>query len=76
MSNSEISIRYSTFVRRCLTFAIVKILRIILAIATVSLSGCSWFGGGKQKSSARMYDGDESPVIKMFEESPGTPLNN
>jgi hypothetical protein len=76
MSNSESAIRHSTFHRVCSSLRVVNFLRIIAAIATISLSACSLFRGGKQKPSARMYDGDSSPVIKMYEESPGSPLNN
>ena len=38
----------------------------------------SVFGGcasGKKKSSVRMYEGDTSPNIRMYEEKPGYPLN-
>jgi hypothetical protein len=52
--------------------------RIILLcfVATVvfpMLGGCA---SGKKKSSVRLYEGNTSPNIKMFEEKPGYPLND
>jgi hypothetical protein len=44
----------------------------VLAIALSSFTGCA---SRKPKSSVRMYEGDSSPGIKMFEEKPGYPLN-
>jgi hypothetical protein len=49
--------------------------RILLLASMTALVGCSWFNK-QPKSSARTYDGDESPHIRMYEESPGSPLNN
>jgi hypothetical protein len=48
------------------------ILLCVLAIASSSFTGCA---SRKPKSSVRMYEGDSSPGIKMFEEKPGYPLN-
>jgi hypothetical protein len=54
----------------------VNILRLLTILwMAVNLSGCSWFNKGST-SSARMYDGDESPNIQMYDENPGSPLRN
>ena len=58
-----------------------KILRLLtIALLVLTLPACSWFSR-QPKSSARMYDGDESPSIRMYtgeggNEGPGSPLNN
>ena len=31
--------------------------------------------GGKKRSSVRLYEGDTSPHIRMYDEKPGYPLN-
>ena len=49
------------------------ILLCVLAVALSSFTGCA---SRKSKSSVRMYEGDTSPSIKMFEEKPGYPLNS
>ena len=36
------------------------------------LAGCAT---GKSKSSVRLYEGDSSPNIRMYDEKPGYPLN-
>ena len=56
-----------------------KALRYVLVIAMLgALPGCSWLKKDKNKSSARMYEGDESPHIRMYEEEegPGSQLHN
>ncbi len=52
---------------------ILRLLTILFMAA--NLSACSWFKKEPQNS-ARLYDGDESPNIKMYDENPGSPLNN
>jgi hypothetical protein len=46
----------------------------LLALLVLALPSCSLFHRGP-KSSARLYDGDTSPVIRMNESHPGGPLN-
>lgn len=60
------------------TFRLMKVLRLLLIVAAVcALPACaSWFGKGRIKSSAHMYEGDESPNIRMYDEGPGSPLHN
>jgi hypothetical protein len=54
----------------------VKILRLLtIALLVFALPACSWFKRGP-KSSAHMYDGDESPHLRMYDEGPGSPLHN
>lgn len=53
---------------------LVKTILLCLA-ATLVLSIFAGCASGKKKSSARLYEGDSSPNIKMFEENPGGPLN-
>ena len=53
-----------------------KILRLFtITVLVFTLPACSWFQR-EPKSTARLYDGDESPNIKMYDENPGSPLNN
>jgi hypothetical protein len=47
----------------------------MVAVLVCSFStGCAG-RGGKAKSSVRLYEGDTSPNIRMYEEKPGFPLN-
>ena len=51
-------------------------IKILLSLsASIVLSVFAGCAGGKTKSRVRMYEGDSSPSIKMFEEKPGTRLN-
>ncbi|MEQ1854755.1 MAG: hypothetical protein ABMA01_24570 [Chthoniobacteraceae bacterium] len=51
------------------------ILACMVATLVFSFStGCAG-RGGKTKSSVRLYEGDTSPNIRMYEEKPGYPLN-
>jgi hypothetical protein len=51
------------------------ILRIsIVAICIVACCGCA--KSQRSKSSARMYEGDSSPMIRMYNEGPGSILHN
>lgn len=49
------------------------LLYLVASVAFSILGGCA---SGKKKSGARLYEGDTSPNIKMFDEKPGYPLNN
>jgi len=48
------------------------LLCLVVAILCSTFSGCV---SGKKKSRIRMYEGDSSPNIRMYEEKPGYPLN-
>ena len=48
---------------------------LVCLIATLALSIFGGCASGKKKGKARLYEGDSSPNIKMFEENPGGPLN-
>jgi len=48
------------------------ILCIVASVALSILGGCA---SRKSKSKVRLYEGDSSPNMKMFEENPGGPLN-
>lgn len=76
MSNVEMSDSSFDIGRATLQTPWVNILRLCLAAFLIILTACSSWGGGKNKPSARMYEGDTSPVMNMHEESPGGPLNN
>jgi hypothetical protein len=57
----------------------VKLLRLLVVAALVcALPACSLFRKKGSASSARMYDGDESPHIRMYTDSegPGSLLQN
>ena len=59
-------------------FAPVKLLRMLLiAILPLAIAACA-SSSKKPKSSARMYNGDESPHIHMYPqaEAPGSELHN
>ena len=60
-------------VLRCYFHAVKIILLSLLGLACSFCTGCSI--GKKNKSSVRMYEGDSSPGIKLYEEKPGYPLN-
>jgi hypothetical protein len=47
---------------------------IVVALVCSLLAGCAG-KSGKKKSSVRLYEGDSSPNIRMYEEKPGYPLN-
>lgn len=70
------AIRGSTFLLPLLRCATVKLLHLFLLaiIVVAALSACA--SGGKKKSSMHMYDGDSSPSIRMYDESPGSELHN
>lgn len=53
-------------------FGVKPILLCLVAVVCSLVTGCT---SGKKKSSARMYEGNNSPNIKMYEEKPGYPLN-
>ena len=42
----------------------------LLALVFSTLAGCA----SKSKGSSRMYEGDTSPNLRMYEETPGGPL--
>ena len=50
---------------------------LLLAVLPLTLAACA-STSKKSKSSARMYDGDESPHIRMYTEpeEPGSSLHN
>ena len=48
------------------------LLCLVVTILCSSFIGCT---SGMKKSSIRMYEGDSSPNIRMYEEKPGYPLN-
>ncbi len=50
---------------------------LLIAVLPLTLAACA-SSGKKPKSTARMYDGDESPHIRMYEEAeaPGSSLHN
>jgi hypothetical protein len=48
---------------------------VAFVIGLLLVSGCAG-RGGKRKSSARLYEGDSSPNIRLYEERPGYPLNS
>lgn len=62
------------------TLRAVKLLRLMLVLAVAcAMPACaSWFKKKGPKSSATMYDGDESPHIRMYDdaEGPGSLLHN
>ncbi len=71
----EIAVRHSCFViplPRAYLRPVKIVLLSLLAVVCFPFTGCT---NGKKKSSVRMYEGDTSPGIKMFEEKPGYPLN-
>jgi hypothetical protein len=45
---------------------------LLASVVTAILGACA---SGKKKSSVRLYEGDSSPNIRMYEEKPGYPLN-
>ncbi len=48
-----------------------KALRLLLLALVFSMLGAC---ASKARSSARVYDGDSSPNLRMYEENPGGPL--
>ena len=48
---------------------------IFAAVAFSTLSGCETWAEKKKKASARVYEGDTSPNITLYEERPGYLLN-
>jgi hypothetical protein len=50
---------------------------LLIAVLPLTIAACA-SSSKKSKSTARMYDGDESPHIRMYTdaEAPGSPLHN
>jgi hypothetical protein len=50
----------------------------LVLVPIIAALMCSFFAGcasGKTKSGVRMYEGDSSPNIRMYDEKPGYPVN-
>ena len=47
--------------------------RLAVIVLCFAFASCAT---GKSKSKARLYEGDTSPNIRMYEEKPGYPLNH
>lgn len=48
---------------------------LVCAVVCVVWSVFAGCATGKKKSSVRLYEGDSSPNIRMYDEKPGYPLN-
>lgn len=60
---------------RPIASAVVNLIRFLLAVSLLSFSACSLFGKKDKNGTARMYEGDTSPVIRMSgDEGPGSPI--
>ena len=68
--------RYSTFgISPYLAYARCVKTIVLYSLASIVLSIFAGCASGKKDSGVRMYEGDTSPNIRMFDEKPGYPLN-
>ena len=70
-ANLSHNLHTGNFVRGPIVSRPMKSLHVLLLTLFFSMLGAC---ASKPKSGARMYEGDTSPQIRMYEENPGGPL--